>query len=277
MTIGGSSCRSASVAQQAAAPGLINCTALGPIITECQRIGKPILLSMGGSTGQSNFSSAEQAKEFASTIWALFGADTKNTTTNPIRPFGTNVVLDGFDIDSEVGTTEHYGNFTTALRAIYARNTTKPFYISSAPPCTLPSKNLPLDALLQLDWVWPQFYDARSCGFNSTGFQASILAWSRRLYDNGVIGPLFYVGATATNRSSSGFVPGASLQSFLGQLDTNNLTNFGGMMLWDGSVALAKDSVGVDYLTYAKNVVLSIFNSVKTISHASQERLANEA
>lgn len=264
LKLGGSTCNAATAAQNLTAPGLINCTALAPVITQCQQIGKPILLSLGGATGQTNFTSAAQAIDFASTLWALFGADTSNATTKPIRPFGPTVVLDGFDLDSENKIPAYYGNFTSALRAKYATNTTKPYYISGAPQCPIPDPNLPLDAMLQFDWVWPQFYNAAGCQINSTGFYASTSAWSQQLYINGAIGPRFYIGLAASNATSSGYVPGSSLQNLLSPINTTNMSNFGGIMLWDGSTGLVQDSVGVDYLTYAKNALLSLFNAVRT-------------
>jgi chitinase len=263
LAIRGNACRAASTAQQTTAPGLVNCALMAPNITACQQIGKPVLLSLGGSTGQSNFTSAAQAVEFASTLWALFGADTTNMTTSPLRPFGTSVVLDGFDIDSENDMPDYYGNFTSALRAKYATSTTKPFYLSGSPQCPIPDTSLPLDAMLQFDWVWPRFYNANRCQWNSSGFLASVSAWSRQLYINGFSGTRFYIGTAASNNTSTGFVPGASLQTLSAPLDTTNLSNFGGFMLWDGSFALIPDSAGIDYLTYAKNALLGLSNAVR--------------
>ncbi|KXS98287.1 hypothetical protein AC579_6006 [Pseudocercospora musae] len=252
LKIGGNSCQAATTAQQATAPGLVDCLAMAPMITECQRIGKPILLSIGGSTSTSNFSSAAQATEFASTLWALFGADLTNTTTRPIRPFGTDVVLDGFDIDAENDMPDYYGTFASALRAKYATNTSKPYYLSGSPHCPIPDTSLPLDAMLQFDWVWPRFYNAMRCNMDSAGFLNSLSAWSRQLYINGTIGPRLFPGVAVSNLTSSGDVPGADLNNYISRINLTNMTNFGGLMLWDGSFALANDTNGIDYLTYAK-------------------------
>ncbi|KAF7187468.1 Endochitinase 3 [Pseudocercospora fuligena] len=275
LKIGGNSCRAATTARQAIAPGLVNCTAMAPVITECQRIGKPILLSMGGSTSTSNFSSASQAADFASTLWALFGADLNNQTTRPIRPFGTDVVLDGFDIDAENDMPDHYGTFASALRAKYATNTSKPYYLSWSPHCPIPDNSLPLDAMLQFDWVWPRFYNAMRCNINSAGFLGSLSAWSKRLYVNGTTGPRLFPGVAASNLTASGNVLGADLNTYISQINLTEITNLGGLMLWDGSFALKNDTNGVDYLTYVKTSLVNLAKST-TYWRCSHDIFANK-
>lgn len=261
LKIGGNSCRAATAAQQTTAPGLVNCVAMAPTITECQRIGKPILLSLGGSTSTSNFSSAAQATELASTLWALFGADLTNSTTQPIRPFGTSVVLDGFDMDPENDMPNYYGVFASALRAKYATNSSKPFYLSGSPQCPIPDPSLPLDTVLQFDWVWPRFYNAMRCNINSAGFLSSITAWSQQLMTNGSRARL-YPGVAVSNLTGSGVVAGSDLNSYISRINLTNVANFGGLMLWDGSFALANDSAGIDFLTYAKRSVRNLATAV---------------
>lgn len=261
LNIGGSSCLAATAAQQSTAPGLVDCARMAPVITPCQQIGKPILLSLGGSTSTSNFSSAAQASEFASTLWALFGEDLTNSTTRPIRPFGTSVVLDGFDIDNENDICAYYGVFASALRARYATssNSSRSYHISGTAQCPIPDPGIPLDAMLQFDWVWPRFYSVRECNLNSTGFLGSLSAWSLQLYINGTtIGPRLFTGVAVSNMTGSGSVPGASLSTYTSQINITNISNFGGLMLWDGSFALAVDDFGIDYLTYAKRSLVAL-------------------
>lgn len=264
LKLGGGSCMAASTAQRAKAPGLVDCSNLGGVISQCQAIGKPVLLGLGGSTSTANFSSRAQAVEFASTVWSLFGADTTNITTRPLRPFGPNVVLDGFDIDAESYMPDYYGAFATALRAKYASTKSKPFYLSGSPRCPIPDGSLPLDAMLQFDWVWPRFYNAKKCQVDSTGFLPSLSAWSQQLRPaiKGSKAPRLYAGITASPLSSSGYVAGASLNRYIGGINTTNLTNFGGLMLWDASMAMVRDAGGVDYISYTKQGVMQIQNAV---------------
>ena len=81
--------------EAAGASGLLHCPDLASDISTCQRLGKKVLLSLGGSIAVSAFASDSQASEFATTLWDLFGA---GTGVDPgLRPFGS-VKIDGFDV-----------------------------------------------------------------------------------------------------------------------------------------------------------------------------------
>jgi hypothetical protein len=77
------------------APGLLRCPDLAEQIERCQGLGKKVLLSTGGSTGQIAFATDEEAVAFANVIWGLFGP--LGALDEGLRPFGKSV-LDGFDI-----------------------------------------------------------------------------------------------------------------------------------------------------------------------------------
>lgn len=96
LNLGDSGCWAATDAQtDAGATGLIDCTEkVSPQIRTCQALGKPVMLSIGGSEASVDIPSEADAVEYAAVIWRLFGEGTGNET---IRPFG-NVTLDGFDI-----------------------------------------------------------------------------------------------------------------------------------------------------------------------------------
>lgn len=66
-------------------PSLLRCPLIEAGISECQRRGKQVLLSMGGASGSYGFSNDEQAKQYANTIWQLFLGG--NSMQN-LRPFG---------------------------------------------------------------------------------------------------------------------------------------------------------------------------------------------
>lgn len=64
-------------------------------ITQCQSLGKKVLLSLGGSVATTAFSSDSQAAQFANQLWDLFGS---GTGVDPgLRPFGQ-TKIDGFDV-----------------------------------------------------------------------------------------------------------------------------------------------------------------------------------
>ena len=92
----GGSCSSPNSAQSAkGATGLLSCPDMATAIKTCQSNGKKVLLSLGGATGTSKFSSDSQASTFATQLWNLFGGGTGEDSN--LRPFG-DVKLDGFDI-----------------------------------------------------------------------------------------------------------------------------------------------------------------------------------
>lgn len=248
----GPGCSSPNTAQLAQAPGLMNCTALAPEIAGCQEIGKKILVSLGGYTANSSFASDDQATDFATTLWHLFGAGTDNPD---LRPFGTSVVVDGFDIDNENHNTSHYETFANALRQQFTYDESKTYYLSAAPQCPMPDMSIPMGAMAVADFVWVQFYNNPSCNLGSDGFQSSFSAWSANLsaVSSTPGTPRLYVGAGAFQGAGTGYVNGSGLSSAISLARELNVSNFGGMMLWDGSEGMANvDEYGVDYLQYAK-------------------------
>lgn len=79
----------------AGATGLLYCPDLAAQITQCQSLGKKVLLSLGGSEATTAFPSDSQASEFATKLWNLFGSGTGISAG--LRPFGQ-VKVDGFDV-----------------------------------------------------------------------------------------------------------------------------------------------------------------------------------
>ncbi len=66
-------------------PSLLRCPGIEAGISECQRRGKKVLLSLGGASGRYGFSNDAEAKKFAGTIWDLFLGGTDKPD---LRPFG---------------------------------------------------------------------------------------------------------------------------------------------------------------------------------------------
>ena len=250
----GPACDPPNTAQSEQAPGLLDCPALATQVSGCQAIGKKVMLSLGGYLANTSFVSDNQAEHFAETLWNLFGAGRDNLD---IRPFGPDVVLDGFDIDNENHDTSHYNAFATALKAQYKKDTNKDYYLSAAPQCPIPDESIPLGAMKQADFVWVQFYNNPICNLNSTGFQDSFSAWSKQLMSNGTTpGPRLYIGAPGFAGAGSGYTNGSQFGGIVQQARSLNVSNFGGVMLWDGSEGTANiDEYGVSYLDYAKAAV----------------------
>lgn len=249
----GPGCSGQTSAQTTTGRGLKDCSDLAPEITACQALGKKVLISLGGYNSNTSFSSDAQAQEFASTLWNLFGPG--EDLEPGLRPFGgTDVVVDGFDIDNENHSTDHYVTFATALREQFATDDSKTYYLSAAPQCPVPDESIPVGALQQADFVWVQFYNNPSCNLDSPGFQQSFIAWSDLLAVPGQErGPKLYIGAAEFEGAGSGYVPGEKLATRLKTATDSHVGNFGGVMLWDGSEAASNlGPYGVDYMTYVK-------------------------
>lgn len=251
----GPGCSDPTPTQATLAPGLKDCSALAQEIAICQSIGKKVLLSLGGYNSNTSFTSSQQASDFASTLWDLFGGG-NGTSSNPdLRPFGPDVRVDGFDIDNENHRTDHYQTFTTALRAKLDSDSSKTYYLSAAPQCPIPDESIPLGALLQADFVFVQFYNNPSCNLDSAGFQESFRRWSSLLGEGtaNALRPRLYVGAAGFEGAGSGYVKGSGLGTRVRTARELYVDNLGGVMLWDGSEAGANlDQYGVSYLEYAK-------------------------
>lgn len=248
----GPGCTVPNAGQQAKAPGLKDCTVLAREILGCQQIGKKVLVSLGGYIANSSFDSDSQAEAFAATLWNLFGAGTGDD--HQLRPFGS-VMVDGFDIDNENHDTSYYDTFASALRQQFATDPTKTYYLSAAPQCPLPDESIPVGAMAQADFVFVQFHNNPACNLDSSGFQSSFAAWSSNLSASSTVPgrPRLYIGAGAFDGAGSGYVEGSGLSVPISSARELYTSNLGGIMLWDGSEALANvDQYGVNYLEYAK-------------------------
>lgn len=271
----GAACGGQTSLMEQVASGLLSCPELAGNITSCQKdFGKKVLLSIGGATGGVSFDSNEDAANFGNMLWSLFG-DPLSTTLDPaLRPFGSNVSVDGFDIDNENHLPAYYSSLASTLRTLTSTDSLsrKPYYLSSAPQCPFPDASNPLPLLLQCDFVWVQFYNNPPCELGSAGFGASLENWSRVLMlgENGVVdesgnmiygqgpngtvegrgkGPMLFIGAPSFAQAGVGAAAAAGVgesqaAAAVGGVDGfravalgakgMGLSNFGGVMFWDG-------------------------------------------
>ncbi|KAI9880790.1 MAG: hypothetical protein M1830_000226 [Pleopsidium flavum] len=228
----GAACAGQTPQMQAQASGLLDCGALASQIARCQSLGKKLFLSLGGYVSTTSFQNDMQATKFAETLWNLFGA---GTDLDPgLRPFGK-VKIDGFDIDNENHNTSYYNTFATALRSQYAKDPSKPYYISAAPQCPRPDASIPLGSMQHADFVWVQFYNNGVCNIDQPGFEASFAAWSADLAAAGRPGPKIFIGTLGFEGGGTGYLPSSRFASVV--QGVRRRPNFGGVMLWDGPEA----------------------------------------
>ena len=90
-----------------------------------------------------------------------------------------------------------------------------------------------------MDFVWVQFFDNPPCNVGTPGFPTSFQTWSQAL-DAGTK-PMFYMMAFAKDPgtgSAAGYIDIGSLSDVIKNVTAQNVANFGGVALWDGSTAV---------------------------------------
>lgn len=234
----------ASACEGTVFPGtnLLKCDQIAEDIKTCQSLGKKVLLSLGGASGAYGFTSSDQAEEFATTLWNVFGNGESDT-----RPFG-DAIIDGYDLDIEGGSPLYYSNFVKALRAKYATDPSRQYYVSAAPQCPIPDAYVN-DAIVNsdLDFLFVQFYN-NYCGLqaiNTANFNFD--AW-HQLATTKSQNPhvKVYLGVPASQTAAgSGYADAATVAKLAKELQSK-FSSFGGVMMWDASQAWANnDFAGV--------------------------------
>jgi chitinase len=159
------------------------------------------------------------------------------------RPFG-DVILDGVDLDLELGTHDYYADFVIALRQLMNGATAdqKPkngrYWITGSPQCPYQDvewttiENSPT-AASYIDLISVQFYPSQGgCEITASGFSSSFSTWTNWATQYGSANTKVYVG-----------VPASPIAATLGYLDSDQLTTqlqplfanprFGGVMVWN--------------------------------------------
>jgi chitinase len=231
----------------AAHPRLYKCDEIGRGINECQRMGKKVFLSLGGAVGGYGFTSDEQARQFAQTLWDLFlgGQST-------YRPFST-AVMDGVDLDIEGGSTTGYTAFVRRMREIMNGDKSRRYYITGAPQCIFPDAFLgpgagkPLGDVPNLfDYLFVQFYNNPCGGFNPDFMVQTYNQWAK-------VGPKILVGLPAAPDAGGGFVARSAVPGLLGRVKGS--AAFSGVMIWDASYDQNSVENGVTYGAFMKGLL----------------------
>lgn len=228
--------------------GLLHCSAIGEDIKTCQAAGKKVLLSLGGFNGAYGFSDDAEATAFASTLWNKFGAGTDDSE----RPFD-DAVVDGFDIDSENHDQTGYVALGKELKALYASDSSKQYYLSASPQCVYPDQSVgDFISQVDVDYTFVQFYN-NPCSLDGT-FNWG--AWSD-FAKSKANPPKIFVGLAAAQKSAgAGYVDASVVAQNLNTFACD--PNFGGISLWDASSAFGNtNAAGVNYVDQIKAILAS--------------------
>ncbi|XVE58434.1 hypothetical protein DITRI_Ditri04bG0169300 [Diplodiscus trichospermus] len=200
------------------------CRVASLAITNCQRQGIKVMLSIGGGIGQYSLASKEDAKKVAAYLYNNFLGGSSSS-----RPLGS-AVLDGIDFDMELGSTEHWDDLARYLAA-YSKPGSK-VYLSAAPQCPIPDRFLGSTLSTGLfDYVWVQFYNNAPCQYTSGDTKGILASW-KRWADIKAIKKLFLGLPAAKAAAGSGYIPPDVLISQI-LPDIKKSPKYGGVMLWN--------------------------------------------
>jgi chitinase len=137
-------------------------------------------------------------------------------------------------LDNESGDPTGYTGFVQQMRSNMNSDSSKKYYMTAAPQCPYPDASVPLDICKQLDYVWVQFYNNGDCNIAKSDFNSSVKNWS-----SGISPAKLYIGALASGADGDqGYVSASKLVSAIKGVESMNLPNLGGAMLWEAQLAV---------------------------------------
>ncbi|KAJ2554371.1 Chitinase 2 [Coemansia sp. RSA 1933] len=215
---------------------MLDCQSMADQISDCQKKGIKIILSMGGASGAYSIDSNATGEAYAQTVYDTYLGGNNASVQ---RPFG-DAVLDGIDLDIEGGEPTGYAAFTNKLHQISPNST-----ITGAPQCPFPDTYLG-DALDNgwFDAVWVQFYNNVCSPDNTDQFNFDTWAnWATTKSQNKNV--KVYIGSPACQKcAGSGFLGATKLSSVYTSTKSKFSDVLGGVMLWDaGSAYDGTDSI----------------------------------
>ncbi|KAI8393744.1 glycoside hydrolase superfamily [Radiomyces spectabilis] len=227
---------------------LLKCDKVGEDIKKCQKKGKKVLLSLGGASGAYGFKSDAEGKTFAKTLWDIFGGGDSDT-----RPFG-DAVVDGFDLDIEGGGGTGYVALIKELRSLFAKDSSKDYYITAAPQCPFP------DAMLGtvideagVDAVNVQFYN-NYCSTASSSFNFDTWDnWAKTKSPNKDV-KVFIGIPGSSSAAGSGYVAFEQLKDIVKSV-ASTYSSYGGVSIWDASQSYGNTEVSPNYAAAVAKLV----------------------
>ena len=239
-----------------------SCPKVNRDIKECQKLGKKIVISIGGednSNEKYGFIDDNEAKRFAHILWDHFA---EGHSAN--RPFG-DAIVDGFDFDIETRDQTGYLELANELKSIVELNGTKDYLFTAAPQCGLNERDM--EQLLdnfEMDRLYIQFYNNKDCELLSDGF--NYYDWANEVISRGHSSTKLYIGLpSASKAASSGFIKDVGrLQDVCKDILADSRVNetFGGLMFWDASRGFdlyERDSRDSSYIFRAWSALNALF------------------
>jgi hypothetical protein len=70
-----------------------------------------------------------------------------------------------------------FDTFASSLRAHFAANSARDYFLSAAPRCSYPDISIHPGYLAQTNFVWPRFYNDSKCAVGTDGFLDAVKGW----------------------------------------------------------------------------------------------------
>ncbi|VEU23494.1 DEKNAAC104467 [Brettanomyces naardenensis] len=213
-------------------------------INYCQNQGKKVMLSIGGATSSSVLSGDADGMKFADELWYYFGPVSDPSI---VRPFG-DTVLDGFDFDIEGGSGVGLTAVANELRANFATDPSKQYYLSAAPQC--PENDAHVGTLLNeadIDYAFIQFYN-NYCDLDRTFNWDWWADWANTTSKNPEIKLFLGLAGSGLAAPSGGYVVPSVVEQVMQTDILPSSANFGGIMLWNAYYGSANVINGVNYI-----------------------------
>ncbi|CAK7226666.1 Chitinase 2 [Sporothrix bragantina] len=238
---------------------LDDCTTLSQDILHCQKLGKKVLLSVGGIWGPDpehdySVTTPEHGEYFAEFLWKAFGPNYPSWT-GP-RPFDTPsenpTVVDGFDFDINVqSASASHDGYTALLKKLrtYVDQynfvvPNSPIVITGSPVCPLEdgSSSVMKDLITHniFDKLWVNFYGNYQCAAGSTDLNYD--AWETFLANTTSKDALLYVGLPAEHQVP-GYLAAEWANALVDRLKYRS--SFGGVMISEVAIAKANANGGL--------------------------------
>lgn len=166
------------------------------------------------------------------------------TNMTDLRPFGSDVILDGVDLDNESGDGSYYDELVAALRG-YFDGASQSYYLSADPVCGAVADgnatSIPESIMPYIDFMNIQFYNNDQQEVGSSGFEDNVKQWDS-LLSTFSPSPKLIVGipgGVGAAMAGPDILTASNVTTVVSGIKDLDLANFGGMMVWDAGYAMS--------------------------------------
>ncbi|KAF2169145.1 glycoside hydrolase family 18 protein [Zasmidium cellare ATCC 36951] len=270
-------------AQKAAESNTSLCAGLVEGVTKCQQAGKKVLVGLQNYEVE-DLPSDERATELANITWNLLGG---GEIDSQLRPLGPGIKLDGFVMDGIKNTSE-WLVFASSLRSHFDEDSSKSYYLASAPDCSLGNPSIGIGIMAQSDFVYPgftgwgcglwglEFNEAKPAWQNSTvmslevsTFVDTLQQWSTLLIGQSTLPqpPRLYLGMSIPQDR---YGPEDKLAMVFNEVQKRKISNWGGAMIRSGdSMVNNVDGRGNNYLRGLRVLLIVVLRAVGRVLGSS--------